>query len=43
MKAASIGYNFDLSTITGKKFKSVALSLSGNNLFLLKNYNGFDP
>ena len=43
MKAASVGYNFDLSGITAKKLKSLALSLSGSNLFLLKKYNGFDP
>lgn len=43
MKAASIGYNFDLAKITGQKLRSLAVSLNGSNLFLLKHYNGFDP
>lgn len=43
LKAASLGYTFDLSGITRQKLRSVALSLSGSNLFLLKHYNGFDP
>ncbi|MDH7459879.1 TonB-dependent receptor [Chitinophagaceae bacterium 26-R-25] len=43
LKAASIGYTFDLTKITGSKLKSLALSLNGSNLFLLKNYIGYDP
>ncbi|OQP40077.1 SusC/RagA family TonB-linked outer membrane protein [Niastella yeongjuensis] len=43
LKAASIGYSFDLSKLTNQKLKSLALSLNGSNLFLLKHYNGFDP
>ncbi|WP_394332357.1 TonB-dependent receptor [Niabella soli] len=43
LKAVSLGYTFDLSRITAQKLKSIALSVNGSNLFLLKYYNGFDP
>lgn len=43
LKAASIGYTFDLARLTASKLKSLALSVNGNNLILLKNYVGFDP
>jgi len=42
-KAASLGYTFDLTRLTASKLKSLALSLNGSNLFLLKNYIGYDP
>lgn len=42
-KAASVGYTFDLARITGSRLKSLALSLNGSNLFLLKKYIGYDP
>ncbi|WP_018627744.1 SusC/RagA family TonB-linked outer membrane protein [Niabella aurantiaca] len=43
LKAASIGYTFDLTKLTASKLRSLALSLNGNNLLLLKNYIGYDP
>jgi TonB-linked SusC/RagA family outer membrane protein len=43
LKAASIGYTFDLTKVTASKLKSLALSLNGSNLFLLKYYIGWDP
>ncbi|WP_460762849.1 SusC/RagA family TonB-linked outer membrane protein [Niabella terrae] len=43
LKAASLGYNFDLQKITRSKLKSLVLSVNGNNLMLLKNYLGYDP
>ena len=38
---ASLGYTFDLKQIYA--FKSVRVSLSGQNLILLTNYSGLDP
>lgn len=43
LKATSIGYNFDLTKVTSSKLKSLALSINGSNLFLLKYYIGWDP
>jgi TonB-linked SusC/RagA family outer membrane protein len=43
IKNVSIGYTFDVSKKTNNKLKSLSLSLSGNNLFLWKYYNGYDP
>lgn len=41
LKNISIGYTFNFKN---KKFiKDLKLSLSGDNLYLWKNYNGFDP
>lgn len=42
-KNLSVGYSFDLSRLTGRKLQSLSLTLSGNNLFLWKYYNGYDP
>ncbi len=42
-KNVSIGYSFDLSRVTAQRLQSLSLSLSGNNLFLWKYYNGYDP
>ncbi|PHS54349.1 MAG: SusC/RagA family TonB-linked outer membrane protein [Lutibacter sp.] len=39
----SIGYNFDLSENTQKYFKSIKVSLSGQNVFTITNYTGNDP
>lgn len=41
LKSASISYSFDLSKKT--PLKDLTVGLSGTNLFLLTNYNGFDP
>jgi len=43
LKAASIGYVFDLTKVTASKLKTLALSLNGSNLLLLKHYIGWDP
>ena len=41
LKNASISYTFDLSKRT--RLKDMTIGLSGTNLFLLTEYNGFDP
>ena len=38
----SIGYNFDISD-NNKYFKSIRLSLTGQNLFVITGYSGVDP
>lgn len=43
LKNASISYVFDLAKTTNNKLKSVILTAAGNNIFLLKKYNGYDP
>ncbi|MRG45184.1 SusC/RagA family TonB-linked outer membrane protein [Chitinophaga sp. SYP-B3965] len=43
LKNISLGYSFDLSRLTGKKLQMLNLTLSGNNLYLWKYYNGYDP
>ena len=41
LQTASIGYNVKLSENTG--FKSMRLSLNGQNLFVITDYSGLDP
>ncbi|WP_339707097.1 SusC/RagA family TonB-linked outer membrane protein [uncultured Kriegella sp.] len=41
LQNASIGYNVPLSENTG--FKSMRLSLNGQNLFVITDYSGLDP
>jgi len=43
LKSASIGYSFNLAKTTKNAIKSLTLTASGNNLYLLKYYNGYDP
>lgn len=43
LKTASIGYNFNLVKATNNAIKSLNVTASGNNIFLLKYYNGYDP
>lgn len=43
LKNVSIGYTFNLAKITKNAVKSLSLSATGNNLYLLKYYNGYDP
>lgn len=43
LKDVSLGYTFDLSKATNYKLRALTLSMSGNNLYLWKYYNGFDP
>lgn len=42
LKTLSISYTFDLSKRV-KWLKDLTLTFVGDNIFLLKNYNGFDP
>lgn len=41
LKNISVGYTFNLKN--KKYLKDIKLSVSGDNLYLWKNYNGFDP
>lgn len=43
LKDASIGYSFDLTKVTHQSLNKLTLTASGNNLYLWKYYNGFDP
>ncbi|MGN5954161.1 TonB-dependent receptor [Sphingobacterium lactis] len=43
LKNASLSYRFDLNKLTKNRLNSITLFGSGNNLFLWKKYNGFDP
>ncbi|MBR6055157.1 MAG: TonB-dependent receptor [Bacteroidales bacterium] len=42
LKTVSLSYTFDLSRKV-KWMKDITVSVVGDNLFLLKKYNGFDP
>jgi len=42
-KNLSLGYNFDLRERTNNVIKNLYLSVNAENLFVLKDYNGFDP
>lgn len=42
LKNATIGYTFDLRKKT-RLLRDIQLSVSGENLWLWKKYNGFDP
>lgn len=43
LKNVSLSYQFDLQKLTAGKLNTLTLFGSGNNLFLWKKYNGFDP
>lgn len=43
LKDVSISYVFKMPQKPNKKIDSITLSLSGNNIYLWKYYNGFDP
>lgn len=43
LKNVSLGYTFDLAKKTNNAFKALTLSANGNNLYLWKYYNGYDP
>ena len=42
LKSLTLSYRFDLKKHS-KIFKSLNVGISGENLWLLKRYNGFDP
>lgn len=43
LKSVYINYNIPLSKKAKKVVKEISLGFSGDNLYLLKNYPGFDP
>lgn len=43
IKSLSIGYNLDLRKLTKNTLRDVQFGLAGENLFVWKKYNGFDP
>lgn len=43
LKNVSLGYTFDFRHNSKIPFKDLTLSVNGENLYLWKNYNGFDP
>lgn len=43
LKNISLGYTFDLAKKTKNVLKTLSLSANGNNVFLWKKYNGYDP
>lgn len=43
LKSVSLGYTFDMSKVTKNKLRDIQLGLAGENLFVWKKYNGFDP
>ncbi len=43
LKNASLSYRFNLQKLTDNKLNTLTLFGSGNNLFLWKKYNGYDP
>lgn len=43
LQTVSLGYRFDMGKWTNNKLRDIQFTLSGENLFLWKKYNGFDP
>ena len=43
LKSVSLSYNVPIGKKTKKYINNLTVSVSGENLFLLKYYNGFDP
>ena len=43
LKNISLGYTLDVSKFWKNGIRDVTFTLSGENLYLWKNYNGFDP
>ncbi len=43
LKNISLSYTFDLRKVSKGRLRDLRLSASGENLYLWKNYNGFDP
>ncbi len=43
LKNISLGYNFSSSTLNKLNIQRLRLYVSGENLFTLSNYKGFDP
>ena len=43
LKTLSVSYNFDFKKYRKMMIKGLSVGLTGENLFLLTSYNGFDP
>ncbi len=43
LKNISLSYRFDMRNVTNNVLRDITLTLSGENLYLWKYYNGFDP
>lgn len=43
LKNVSLGYRMDMTKWTKNSIRDINLTLSGENLYLWKKYNGFDP
>ena len=43
LKNISVSYTFDLKKVSKGILRDLRLSVSGENLYLWKKYNGFDP
>ncbi|MDU1892501.1 MAG: TonB-dependent receptor [Dysgonomonas sp.] len=43
LKDVSVSYTFDLAKKTNNILKTLTLTASGNNIYLWKHYNGYDP
>ncbi len=43
LKSVSLGYNWNVTRLTKNRLKDVQFAVTGENLLLWKNYNGFDP
>lgn len=43
LKNITLGYNIDMSKRTRQAIRDIQVSVSGENLYLWKKYNGFDP
>lgn len=43
LKNISASYTFDMRKATKNRLRDIRVSVSGENLYLWKKYNGFDP
>ena len=43
LKNISASYTFDMRKVTKNRLRDIRVSVSGENLYLWKKYNGFDP
>lgn len=43
LKNISLGYTFNMEKLTKNKINTLTFSANGNNVFLWKKYNGYDP
>lgn len=43
LQTVSLGYRWDMGRLTNNKLRDMQFTLAGENLFLWKKYNGFDP